>query len=544
MTADSDTAHLDTTAAAHLDTTAAAHLDTTAAAHLDTTDTTTDVAISGAGPVGLTLALLLARRGIRVTVLEAKTRLDTHSRATLITPRSLEILTVAGVLDELVDAGQVYPTLDILRSRDHRPLLSLDFAGSDDQSATAFALAIPQDRTERILLSAVRATGLVDVRFGTPLRRFDDTGDHVLVTAGHGEPHSLRARFLIGADGARSAVREQLGWTLQGTTYPTRAFLADVTVAADAERPTGWLCDVTAPSFTLAVRFAEDHGEQTWRLIESAIPDQVTEADHAHRARAIADRILGAGAWRSTLWTSAYRKHERRVEQYRAGRIVLAGDAAHLNSPAGGQGLNTGLQDAVSLAWRLAGILNEPGDPDVVLDSYSHERAAAFDRDVRPLTDGIERMETLPAWVRRLAFAAAGPLRRGPLPRIVARRMSMLTPSPVRSALVTGDTAGRRVPDIRLADGSRIYQRLGTGGLLLTRDGTRPTGLADDIAVARMPPGMPRPFSNSAALLVRPDHLLGLSTSRPVTAAQVRTALGRPALSPSTASAPGHPGVG
>ncbi|MGL5910432.1 MAG: FAD-dependent oxidoreductase, partial [Phycicoccus sp.] len=228
----------------------------------DTTDTagavtdTTDIAVSGAGPVGLTLALLLARRGIRVTVLEAKTELDEHSRATLVTPRSLEVLAAAGVLDELVAAGQVYPALDMLHSSDRRPLLSLDFAGSHDQTATAFALAIPQDRTERILLDAARASGLVDVRFDTPLRRFDDTGEQVVIAAGRGEPHRLRARYLVGADGAHSAVREQLGWTLEGTTYPTRAFLADIAVAPDVDHATGWLTDVTAPSFTLAVRFS------------------------------------------------------------------------------------------------------------------------------------------------------------------------------------------------------------------------------------------------------------------------------------------------
>ncbi|MGL5818503.1 MAG: hypothetical protein ACRCYR_13125, partial [Phycicoccus sp.] len=127
-------------------------------------------------------------------------------------------------------------------------------------------------------------------------------------------------------------------------------------------------------------------------------------------------------------------------------------------------------------------------------------------------------------------FSAVGLLRRSPVPRVVARKMSMLTPSPVRSPLVAGDgAAGRRVPDIRLADGTRLYQRLGPGGLLLTRDGARPTGLADDITDLRTPPGMPRPFSASAALLVRPDHLVGLASSRPVAAAQVHAALGRPA---------------
>lgn len=489
---------------------------------------TTDVAISGAGPVGLTLALLLARRGIRVVVLEAKKELDEHSRATLITPRSLEVLKAAGVLDDLVAAGRVYPAMNILRSSDRRSLLNLDFAASADQTATPFAVAIPQDRTERILLDAAHACGLVDVRFDTPMRRFDDTGDHVTVMAGHGEPHRLRARYLVGADGAHSAVRDQLGWQLEGTTYPTRAFLADIVVAPDADRATGWLSDPTAASFTFAVRFADDDRGQVWRLIESVIPDDVTEEDYEQRARAIADRIFGAHAWRSTLWTAAYRKHERRADRYRAGRVMLAGDAAHLNSPAGGQGLNTGLQDAISLFWRLAELVDGGGDDDALLDSYGTERAATFDRDIRPFTDGIERMETLSPRVRRLAFGVARLLRYTPFPRFGARRMSGLVPSPVRSPLISGDAAaGRRIPDLQLADGTRMYDLLGPAGLLLTQDGRRPTGLAADIAVVRTPAGMPRPFSGSPTLLVRPDHLVAMATSRPVSAAQVHAALGR-----------------
>lgn len=338
----------------------------------------------------------------------------------------------------------------------------------------------------------------------------------------------MRGRYLVGADGAHSAVRQLLGWDLEGDTYPTRAYLADVRVAPFADLTGGWLSDPKAASFTIAVRFGGDADGGTWRLIESSIPDTVTPADYDDHAQQIADRLFGPGAWRETLWTSAYRKHERRAARYHQGRVVLAGDAAHLNSPAGGQGLNTGLLDVHSLAWRLASLIEGAGDEDRLLDSYSDERARAFDADVRPLTDGIERMETLPAQVRGLAFSAVGLLRHSPLPGLVARKLSMLTPSPVRSALITGgEPAGRRTPDVILPGGQRLYQQLGLAGMLLNRDGTTPAGLPGDVAVLPYPAALPAPFRRADALLVRPDHLVGAIYAQAPTGNDVQTTLGR-----------------
>ena len=145
----------------------------------DDSGTETEVVISGAGPVGLTLALALARRGVRTIVLERKDGLDPHSRATLLPPRSLEVLSVVGVLHALLEHGERNPALDIRRAGDRKPILRFDFEADDATTAVPFVLAIPQDRTERTLLDAVRRMGhLVDVRFvDFLLARFHDDGE-------------------------------------------------------------------------------------------------------------------------------------------------------------------------------------------------------------------------------------------------------------------------------------------------------------------------------------------------------------------------------
>lgn len=559
---------------------------TTAAGSATETTSTTDVAIAGAGPVGLMLALSLARRGIRSVVLESKTRLDPHSRATLLVPRSLEILAELGVLDRIENEGQRYAGIEIARAGNGAELVSVDFSRFAAETATPYLVAIPQDRTERILLDAVCETGLVDVRFGSPLVGFEDRGDRVDVRIGEGSSRrSISAAVLVGADGARSAVRKGLGWQLEGTTYPTRAFLADVEVSPEADRERRWVADPRAESFTFAIGF----GRRTWRIIESVVPEGLTEDDFDDHARHLAERMLGPGSWRATTWTAAYRKHQRRAPRYRWGRVVLAGDAAHLNSPAGGQGLNTGFGDAHALAWRLDRIVrggtditaggraarsggDHPGDgsdapvtapmsdagaapgrvtvpgmviaadtvvapgatvvtgaavaagmviasdaasardPLDILDTYSTERTAAFDADTSELSAGIERMETLPRWVRNAGFAVLGVLHPAPLFAAVGRRMSMLDPTRLPVPPGSPDVVGRRMPNLELPDGSRLYEHAGYQGLVV-RAAETPTAVVGldpggAMPVVEMSFMMHESLRKYAAVRMRPDHII------------------------------------
>ncbi len=508
----------------------------------------TDIAIVGAGPIGLALALALARRGIRTVVLDGKERLDEHSRATLLPPRALETLAAVGVLPELVAAGQVNPALDIRRPGDLASILRFDFDAWSPVTAVPYALAIPQDRTERVLLAAAERRAGIDVRFGermTELRRSDGVAEVQTATG-----TVVRAAYVVGADGAHSRVREELGLSLSGTTYPTRAVLADVDVAPQADLARGWLADPRARSFTLAIRIA-DAGSRSggrWRIIESSVAGDPGADDLDRRARRSTERMFGPGAWRATAWTAAYRKHERRVERMHSGRVVLAGDAAHLTSPAGGQGLVTGLGDVHALAWRLDRLVRGESDPGVLLESYSAERLGYVDAEARPLTDGLERMETLPPWARSLAFSAVGLLRRSPLPREVTRRLSALDPGAASSAVLIGDDpVGRRMPDVPLGGGRRLYELMGRDGLLLgpasaiespsAADAAALGGVPSGIAVAAMPPlpagssfyrqsGPSRPRVGHW-LFVRPDHLVAaLAPDAPGVVAAAHRALG------------------
>lgn len=152
-------------------------------------------------------------------------------------------------------------------------------------------------------------------------------------------------------------------------------------------------------------------------LADAALPDH---------ARDLTAGLFGPDAWRETLWTAAYNKHERRAARYIEGRVVLAGDAAHLNSPAGGQGMNAGLGDAERLGRALIAALAQPDHTAGELQAYQQERITIFDEDIRGLTDALESMETSPAWIRRIAFSAMGVARALGVERIITQKLSML----------------------------------------------------------------------------------------------------------------------
>jgi 3-(3-hydroxy-phenyl)propionate hydroxylase len=387
---------------------------------MTSTNESTPVVIAGAGPVGLTTALVLAKAGVRSLVLEKKTQLDQHSRATLLVPNSLAIFNSLGVLKHFLMEGERNDAIRILRMPDRAPLITFDFAALVDATPTPYAMAISQDKTEHILLEAAKRTGMIEIVFNEAFEKFEMTSAGVRVHTTLGR--FIDTQWLVGADGAHSGVRKQLTWRLEGKTYPTRAFLADIKIDPAHDVQGVWLADPKAESFTIAVRF----GPGTWRLIESAIQDSVSDDTFFDRAKEITQTLFGQQAWQETIWTAAYRKHERRSERFHEGRVVLAGDAAHLNSPAGGQGMNAGLGDAQELGLTLASAIQSPVDSERLVSAYAKKRMAFFDNDVRALTDGIEQMETAPAWIRKLAFSAIGVARAAGVEAIVARKLSML----------------------------------------------------------------------------------------------------------------------
>lgn len=477
-----------------------------------TTQRCAPIAISGAGPVGLAVALGLARSGIRSVVFEKKTQLDLHSRATLILPRTLEICQQWGVLDELVAAGNRVPHVRLREPDNDHQILHVNFTKLADQTANMFALAIPQDRTERILLDAVQATGLVDVRFATELLGFeeDPTGVRVRTQTG-----TETASYLVGADGAHSTVRDQLGVELAGKTYPTLALLADVRIDAALDRTDEWPTILDHRGIIVGIRF----GNRVWRIIEQAVNERLSGPALDEHIVDLAQNLFGPGSVK-ILWRSIYHKHERCAPRFRYERIILAGDAGHLNSPAGGQGMNSGIQDAHNLVWKLATALNNPAaDAEVLLDSYSEERTALIGRQVQPVTDLAERFQTARPHRRVVLVRALDTLFGfGQSAGTLTRKFSMLDVTYKRSQLLNGRSKGlgRRLPDALTEDGQRIYPKLSGGALLCAGDQTHSQALAAELALPLVNGDvavLTRFFDRDRYLaLIRPDHIVGAIT--------------------------------
>ena len=303
--------------------------------------------------MGLAVALGLARAGVRSVVFEKKTQLDPHSRATLILPRTIEIFQQWGVLEPLLASGNRVPHVRLREPDNDHQILHINFTKLVDQSAAAFTLAIPQDQTERILLGAVEATELVDVRWGTELMGFEQGNVGLRLSTSAGETET--ASYLVAADGAHSTVRDQLGVALDGKTYPTQALLADVRIDPGLDRTDEWPTILSHRGIVVGIRF----GDGIWRIIEQAVDENLSGSSLNDHIVNLAQELFGPGSV-EVVWCSVYHKHERSAPRFSHGRVTLAGDAGHLNSPAGGQGMNSGIQDAHNLAWKLATAVNHP----------------------------------------------------------------------------------------------------------------------------------------------------------------------------------------
>ncbi|MFJ8623494.1 FAD-dependent monooxygenase [Kitasatospora sp. NPDC093550] len=332
---------------------------------MPSTEGTRQVVIAGGGPVGLWLAAELRLHGAEVTVLEARTEPDPHSRASSVHPRTLEMLDCRGVIEPFLAEGLRVP-------RGHFAALSswLDFRRLD--TPYPFSLALPQVRTEQ-LLAAHAVTAGADLRRGhrvTGLTQ-DDRAVTVHVDGPDG-PYRLRAAYLVGCDGTRSTVREAAGIDFPGTPATAWAWMGDVVLDTPPRHPScsnerGAFMAFPLPGGTHRIA-GNDAATNRTRPTAPLTFDQL---------RAKVRDITGTDyGMRDAGWTSTFGNAARQAARYRNGRVLLAGDAAHAHFPAGGPGLNTGLQDAFNLGWKLARVLDGTAD-DTLLDSYHAERHPA-----------------------------------------------------------------------------------------------------------------------------------------------------------------------
>ncbi|KAB7760290.1 FAD-dependent monooxygenase [Mycolicibacterium mucogenicum] len=336
---------------------------------------TVDVLIVGAGPVGSALAIDLIRRGVAVRIIDKATHSFDGSRAKGVQPRTLEVFDDLGVLDDVVTRGSSYPLIGFHLGPFTVPLRMLrsPYAG-DDTVPYPHTLLSPQFSTDRALHDRLRTLG-VDIDYGHELTTVTETSDGVTasITTPSGT-ETLTARYLVGADGGASAVRKIAGIEFLGSTDEAdRMFIFDADVSGGLSRNRWHVWPGRFPNlsqFTGACPLP--HGDQFQWMIKlepnEAPPVGEDETTAFVRARTGNKRL----AVHSITWTSVFRPNIRLAENYRRGRIFLAGDAAHVHPPTGAQGLNTGVQDAYNLGWKLAQVL--AGADAQLLDTYEAER--------------------------------------------------------------------------------------------------------------------------------------------------------------------------
>ena len=344
-----------------------------------------DVLISGAGPVGLTMANELVRHGISVRIVDKSAERTDKSKALVLWSRTLELFDHAGYVDPFLAAGIQAHGAQMSNGKDVIARISLD----DIESVYPYALMIPQSDTERVLEEQLAKRG-VKVERTVGLESFTDQGNQVqaVLRKTSGESETLTADWLIGCDGAHSTVRHGLGFTFDGTTQPSDWYLADGHISGLEPQDRlhiFWHKDGILAFFPIT--------EGRWRVIadlgpakgDAHCPDPTLQEVQALITLRGTDGIVIKDAY----WLAAFRINERKVSQYGRGRAFLAGDAAHIHSPAGGQGMNTGMQDAFNLAWKLSLVIGGVCKP-TLLDSYSVERSAVGDmvlRNAGRLTD-------------------------------------------------------------------------------------------------------------------------------------------------------------
>ena len=343
-----------------------------------------DVLIAGAGPTGLVLALWLAHQGVKVAVVDKAAQPGTTSRAMAVQARTLELYRQLGLADETIAAGKRNIALNMWVRGKRRARLSFQDAG-EKLTSYPFVLVYPQDLHERLLLRHLEQAG-VQVQRPVELVAFEDREDYVVARLRDpdGGLRECEARFLAGCDGASSTVRQRLGAGFPGGTYDHVFYVADVQaagVAADGEVHVS----LETSDFVIMLPYTDTGRGRLVGTVHGA---------HAGGAGPYTFDDVGHSALSNlglrvdqVHWFSTYRVHHRVTSHYRSGQVFLVGDAAHVHSPAGGQGMNTGIGDAVNLAWKLAAVVRHEA-PDSLLDSYETERLAF----ARKLVDTTDRL--------------------------------------------------------------------------------------------------------------------------------------------------------
>jgi 2-polyprenyl-6-methoxyphenol hydroxylase-like FAD-dependent oxidoreductase len=385
------------------------------------------VLIVGAGPTGLNLALSLARRGVRFRILSEAEGPGQHSRAMVVQARTLEFYSQFGFAEEVIRQGVIAESAHIREGGDDvsaHEVASFSFRDlGDGISPYPFALAYPQDDHERFLVAKLKEAGF-NVEWQSKLTGFTEDGDGIRAAIScNGFEEETRVDYICGCDGAHSRVRETLNIGFPGGTYDQLFYVADVRVARGFDRDL--YINLGKHILTLMFPVRSSGMQRLIGLVPPGLSEHVDLTFDDLRDRV--ERQLDVKV-AELNWFSTYRVHHRVAERFRAGRAFLAGDAGHIHSPVGGQGMNTGIGDAINLGWKLAHVIQGRAHPSL-LDTYDPERIGfarslveTTDRAFTPLTaEGISG-EVTRRIIAPLIFAVA--LRFAPSRHAVFRLIS------------------------------------------------------------------------------------------------------------------------
>ncbi|WP_159711963.1 FAD-dependent monooxygenase [Geminicoccus flavidas] len=437
-----------------------------------------EILVVGAGPVGLTMAIALARQGLTCRIID---RLDTPSpycRAIGVTPRTLEVWDDLGIVRPMIDGGIWLRGLRMVVNRQ----VAQEVTGGLPDLPYGLNLGLPQNVTERILTAHLATLG-IRIERGTTLTSLAQDKDAVQVTLErNGQSETARFAYVVGCDGAHSSVRKALGIGFPGEAYPVEFMLGDVRLTTDLPRGvalravgfgeegmTGFLVAIPLPEaqrYRLSM-FAPDDlapppaGDGVAHGIQSERP-----APGLERLQAEVDAVLPGLVLSDLRWSSIYRISMRLAERYQSGRVFIAGDAAHIHPPTGGQGMNTGIQDAYNLAWKLALVMGGAAPPEL-LDSYEAER--------RPVGEDV-LARTIAETEAFRTGARGGESKLQGAQLAISYRDSAWVRDEASTAMADGPQAGDRAPDANgLAQAEvgyplRLFDLLrGAGHVLLLR---------------------------------------------------------------------------
>ncbi|MBA3693120.1 MAG: FAD-dependent monooxygenase [Acidobacteria bacterium] len=495
----------------------------------------TDVIIVGAGPTGLSLACQFIRYGINFVILDKKETTTPYSKAIGVQARTLEIYEQIGLASKLIEQGAIAAKARMVVSGEVRGEVEFGEMGKG-LSPYPFVLIVEQGKHEKILYDFINSNGK-DVLWQAELENFsqDETGVKAKVKTANGETETIEAKFLVGCDGAKSPVRHSLGLTFEGSTFERMFYVADVQI--DWKFSHDALHAFLMKDTLLA--FFPMTGENQWRIV-GTFPEEFAKDEGEVLYEEIEERIKHDAELNLDItkvnWFSTYKVHTRHVNKFSEGRCFLAGDSAHIHTPAGAQGMNTGIQDGYNLAWKMALVLKGKAEKKI-LETYNEERLENA-KNLLKTTDRFFNLVASPdaflAYFRTHIFPyiAGVAFSIDAVKKFVFPRISQIGINYRHGSLSETDgnfsvKAGDRMPYFTIEDAS-IYDRLREPKfhLLLYSDGAsdfqnfaaelkNEYASMLDFSVAPLYPNIAEIFGakTSFVLLLRPDNYIGLISS-------------------------------